>query len=47
MSFKKVEKVIFKTSASGEYRDVISGLNNKMALKFSPLGVEKNYLIVC
>jgi len=31
-------------SASGEYRDVVSGLNNNMALKFSPLGVERIYV---
>jgi hypothetical protein len=37
--------IIYQQSASGEYRDVISGLNNKMALKFSPLGVDENYLL--
>ena len=33
-------------SASGEYRDVISGLNSRMALKFSPSGVVKIFVSI-
>jgi hypothetical protein len=42
-----INKILFNSrSASGEYRGVDSGLNNKVALKFSPLGVVEIFLSI-
>ena len=39
-----IEILFYQQSASGEYRGVDLGLNNKVALKFSPFGVVLIYI---